>query len=178
MEQKRKNKHGVYVGRLNPMHLGHEAVIAKMLEQFGTENSLLVLGSSTASFSQRHFFSFEERKEFVRNIFPELEIIGLPDFPTDKQWLSELDKIFLAKGFDPREIVFFGGSREDLAYFFKTDKMCQIFDRFNGTTPIISATQVRKLLASAEPVEHLLNPLIARKVKELFLQKQKQLKKK
>ncbi len=167
-------KQAVYVGRFNPMHLGHEAVIAAMLKQFGAENCLLILGSSTAPFSLRHFFSFAERTDFVKTVFPKLKIIGLPDFPTDQQWLAELDKILLAKNFDPAEVVFFGGSPDDLVWFLEAGRACQILNRFDGTTPIISATQVRELLANDKPIKNFLNPLITNKVKKLFAEKLKE----
>jgi bifunctional NMN adenylyltransferase/nudix hydrolase len=169
----KKPKQAVYVGRFNPIHLGHEAVIAKMLEQFGTENSLLILGSSTADFSERHFFSFKERTDFIKTIFPELPIVGLPDFPTDQQWLFELDKILLAKNFDPAEVAFFGGCPADLVCFLETGRTCQVLNRFDGTTPIISATQVRALLSNNKSIKNFLNPLITNKVKNLFAEKHK-----
>lgn len=168
MTNEKISRRGVYIGRLNPIHLGHEAVIKEMLGQFGAENCLLILGSSTSSFSQRHFFSFGERKNFVKKIFPELEIFGLPDFPTDEQWLFELDKLLLGKNFDPKDTVFFGGCEQDLVWFLETERQCQILNRFDGTTPIVSATQIRHLLASNEPVDHFLNPLIVNEVKNLF----------
>ncbi|NTV41075.1 MAG: adenylyltransferase/cytidyltransferase family protein [Candidatus Moranbacteria bacterium] len=172
MQNNKIADHGVYVGRFNPIHLGHEAVIAKMLERFGVKNSLLILGSSTAPFSQRHFFSYSERIAFIKTIFPQLEIADLPDFPTDEQWLSELDKILLAKNFDPANTVFFGGYEQDLIWFLEAGRQCEILNRFDGTTPIISATQVRELLASNEPTENLLNPIINNKVRKIFTKKQ------
>ncbi|MEI7621286.1 MAG: hypothetical protein WCJ51_02005 [Candidatus Moraniibacteriota bacterium] len=170
------SNHGVFVGRLNPMHLGHEAVIAKMLQQFGIENSLLILGSSSAPFSLRNFFSVAERKKFVQSIFPDLAIICLPDFPTDAQWLAELDKLLLAKKFDPAKTVFFGGCNADLAFFLDAGRKCQILNRVDGTTPTISATQVRALLLSNGSLKGFLNPLIIEKVKKLFAQKRSRLK--
>ncbi len=168
MQNNKIAKHGVYVGRFNPMHLGHEAVITEMLKKFGFENSLLILGSSDAPFSKRHFFSFEERKQFIQKIFPKLKVIGLSDFPTDEQWLAGLDEILIAKNFDLAKTVFFGGCEQDLAWFLDAGRQCEIFNRFDGTTPIVSATQVRKLLASSKPVKQLLNPLVTEEITKTF----------
>lgn len=164
--------HGVFVGRFNPIHLGHEAVIAKMLQQFGAENSLLILGSSNAPFSLRNFFSAAERKKFIQIVFPDLAITGLSDFPTDAQWLTELDKLLLARKFDPAKTVFFGGCNADLAFFLDAGRKCQILNRFDGTTPTVSATQVRELLSNDKSIKNFLNPLIASEVQEIFIQKQ------
>lgn len=56
---------GVYIGRLNPIHRGHQRVINKMLEEH-EEDHLLLVGSSTAPFSLRNYFSYAERSQFIR----------------------------------------------------------------------------------------------------------------
>ena len=171
------SKHGAYVGRINPLHLGHEAVGEEMLKQFGVENSMLIMGSSNTPFSLRHFFSYEERRGFVKKVFPELKIVGLPDYPTDKEWLVAMDDLLIARGFDPLEVVFFGGCEEDILFFYDAGRKCHILNRFDGTTPKISATEVRDCLIYGRSLEGMINPLIAGDVRDLFAQKWERFKK-
>jgi len=167
------DKYGVYVGRINPLHLGHEAVAGKMLKMFGSDNSLMVIGSSTAPFSLRHFFSYEERENFAKKIFPNLKVVGLPDYPTDKEWLIALDDILFANGFDLERTVFFGGCKEDVSFFIDAGRECHIIDRFDGTTPVISATEIRERLVDDQSIGGMVNSIIEDEVRTLFAEKQK-----
>ena len=77
-----KNSSAVFLGRMNPIHAGHEKVISEMVNQFGIGNSLVIIGSSSADFSLRNYFSYQERRRFIKTIFPQLEVVGLPDYST------------------------------------------------------------------------------------------------
>ncbi len=57
----------VYCGRFNPVHAGHEAVINTMIEQFGIENIIVIIGSSNTAQSLRHFFHTMNVKILFRN---------------------------------------------------------------------------------------------------------------
>lgn len=170
-------KYGAYLGRLNPIHLGHEVIAREMIGQFGVENSLMLIGSSNAIFSLRNFFSYEERRGFAKRIFPDIKMVGLPDYSTDREWLTALDDLLFAVGFNPEEVIFFGGCEEDLRFFLDADRDCYVINRFDGSTPKISATEIRDCLIHSRPVEDMLNPLIAEEVREIFLKKWEKFKK-
>ena len=53
----------VFIGRFQPIHLGHEAIIRKAFEI--SNHVIILVGSSTASRSLRNPFSFAERKEMI-----------------------------------------------------------------------------------------------------------------
>jgi len=72
-----KYDYAVFIGRFQPLHLGHEAIIRKGLEI--ANHVLIVVGSSTASRSLRNPFTFEERKTMI-----ELAV-GEMGFP--RKWL-------------------------------------------------------------------------------------------
>jgi bifunctional NMN adenylyltransferase/nudix hydrolase len=84
---------GVFIGRFQPFHLGHQFIIQKALEQVGS--LLIVIGSAQDSHrSLKNPFTFEERKILIRDnlkfFLPPKElsrvnIIGVPDFPNDDQ---------------------------------------------------------------------------------------------
>lgn len=102
----------VAVGRYNPMHLGHEKIFESMLQGAGNNGCLAIIGSSNAGFSLRHYFSYEERRRFIKMIFSDLKIVGLPDYPTDQEWLMALDDILRAMGVKPEQVVFSAAARK------------------------------------------------------------------
>lgn len=163
---------GVFVGRLCPIHLGHEAVIREMIRMSGSEHHcLLMIGSANSELSLRHFFSYSERRGFAKVLFPHLPIVGLPDYESDGEWLQALDDILTAAGMDPKEVVFFGGCEEDISFFADAGRKYQVLNRFDGTTPKISATEVRDCLIHDRSLDGLVNPAIQKYVKELFADK-------
>jgi phosphopantetheine adenylyltransferase len=170
-------KFAVYCGRFNPMHFGHGAVVNEMISKFGVENCMLVVGSCNAGFSLRHFFSYQERRGFIKKAFPEMKVVGLPDYPTDEEWLVALDDLISTTGVNPAEVVFFGGCEEDILFFFEVGRNCQIINRFDGTTPKISATEVRDCLIYGRSLDGMVDPVVADEVQSLFRQKWERFKK-
>lgn len=55
--------YAVFIGRFQPLHRGHEAILQKAFEI--SNHTLIIVGSSTASRSLRNPFSFEERKTMI-----------------------------------------------------------------------------------------------------------------
>lgn len=158
-----------YCGRFNPIHIGHEAVIGEMLRIFGPARSRVIVGSANTSQSLRHFFSYEERRSLIKAVFPYLMTMPLGDFPfSDDEWIVALDDLLISSGMDPNKTVFFGGCEEDIVFFLKLNRKCHILNRFDGTTPKVSATEVRDSLIHERSMENFLNPLIREKVQDLF----------
>lgn len=174
------NTFGVYVGRFNPIHRGHGVVIQKMLETCGLKQSLLVIGSANASFSLRHFYSYCERRGIILSLFPELRVVGLPDFPDDDgAWLTALDDLIRLAGADPREVTYFGGCEEDVRFFLEDGRHCVIVSRFGDDLVGLSATRVRDALIHKRDAElyELLIPGSLPQIKTLFTKKWEEFKK-
>jgi len=171
----KKNKFGCFVGRMCPIHLGHKKIIEKMMDE--AEKCLVVMGSANHALSMRHVFSYEERRNLVKKIFPSMPVVGLADFSTDGEWIVALDDILSAAGMDPAETVFFGGCQEDIQFFLDAGRKTAILNRFDGSTPKISATEVRDALVYGRSLDGLLDPLIQQEVKELFAGKWEKLNK-
>lgn len=165
---------------MNPIHLGHEQIINHMLDTYGPEGSTIIVGSSNTPQSLRHFFDLEERCGFIQMLYPDVEILSIPDHPTDSAWLLDLDQKVEAKGGrgSVAEARFFGGSQEDVEFFLNTGRNVIILNRFDGTTPTISATEVRDALIEKRPVDELLNPQVAGHISELFARKWQEFKRK
>jgi|GEM_PF-685016 len=167
---------GIFVGRFSPVHLGHAVVIRNMVEVCGLSRSLVVLGSSNAPMSFRHLFSYEDRRGFIKKLFPEIPVIGLPDYPTNEEWLLALDDIirlcqddiFKIKHINPLRATYFGGCEEDVHFFLEFHRKCQLLNRFDGSTPKISATEVRDALIQGRSLENLLDSSVIEDVKRVF----------
>lgn len=171
----------VYTWRLCPAHLWHEMIINLMRERF-RDKFLLILWSSTANFSLRNFFNYEERRGFVKKIFPDQGVVGLSDYSTDREWLLALDdmisNIFKISHEDiKKKVVFAWWCHEDIDFFLQDWRQIEIVNRFDWSTPKISATEVRDALIYDRNLDWLLNPIIASDIKDLFKTKWEKFKK-
>jgi nicotinic acid mononucleotide adenylyltransferase len=156
-----------YVGRLNPMHLGHQALIEVLVEAF-PENHLILVGSCSHPVSIRHLFKFSDRARFISKVFPSARIAPLPDFDNDEEWFHAMDKIMCAAGMDPSKTVFIGGCEEDVSFYHGRGFIVEIINRFGGVTKNVSGTEVRDTLIQGRSLRSLLDPRIISDVKETF----------
>lgn len=173
-------KYGLYLGRFNPIHARHVEMIELMLSKYEPKNCLLVVGSSSAPFSLRNFFSYEERRGFILKLFPDIRLVGLPDYSTDSEWLKALDDVTTASGLTPDDITYFGGCEEDIRFFLDKGRGYFLLDRFNsgGTVvPKLSATEVRDALIHDKSLEGMVDRRIVEDVKKLFKEKWERFKK-
>lgn len=162
---------GIFLGRLCPIHLGHEAVIDQMIKE--CDISLILIGSCNSNISIRNLFSYKERRELIKLIYPDISIIGLPDYHNTDEWFTHLnDIIYIVFGYgkkiDHNEFKFYGGCEQDVEFFISNNYQVKIINRFDGSTPKISATEVRDCLIMNRNLDGLLNPLIIKRTKEIF----------
>lgn len=179
---------GVYIGRFNPPHLGHQEVVNKMLEEHG-QNHLVVVGSAFAESSLHNPFMYYERKQLLLQLFPNLNIVGLGDYPNnDDLWFDNLRillkhhtgrrAILPARGWsDKQHIVeetghdvrptFYGGCVQDLYYMQKYGYQHEIINRFTGEIKA-SATEVKDALIHDRDLTNLLDPVIMEEVQRKF----------
>lgn len=170
-------KSAVYVGRFNPIHVGHVSIIEKMLELYSPDNTLVIIGSSNTPQSLRHFFSYEERRSLIKKIFPDIRLVGLPDYADDKTWLYALNDILKLANIDVNNTIFFGGSNEDIRFFNDAGYNVEIVNRFEGPNARISATEVRDALMLGKPLLGLVHSEIQSDLEELFKKKWENFKK-
>jgi nicotinamide-nucleotide adenylyltransferase len=67
----------VFLGRFQPMHLGHHKVIESRRERH--ERFLVAVGSADREREEENPLSFEERKKIIRTCFPDLEVMPVED---------------------------------------------------------------------------------------------------
>lgn len=70
----KKYKCGLYIGRFQPIHIGHEAIIRQMLNECDTV--IIAIGSAQESGTERNPFTFEQRADLIINVFYQYIISG------------------------------------------------------------------------------------------------------
>lgn len=102
--------HGLVIGRFQPLHKGHEALIKAAIED--CVDVTVGIGSSTAKPSVQDPFSLDERKAMIHAVFgDQVRIVAIPDIhdpPNYADHVFELtgpvDKVF---GNDDRTLMLF-----------------------------------------------------------------------
>lgn len=129
----------VYLGRFAPFHDGHKLLLTRLIEKFGIENCLILIGSTNV-LNDRTPFSFIARRKMILKEFPGIKIMPVPDFNDDDVWLSEVEKLQNSLG---ARLIFYGGSLEDLKILSKKFETVVLIDRFTEGKNI-SATKIRQ----------------------------------
>lgn len=142
----------VYVGRFNPPHNGHVKVIREMLNDFGENNSIVLIGSCTESNTLNNIFSYQQRREMLREMFYGLYIAGVPDFPNNNlAWFSYIKDLIRLKtnGID-KDIVFYGGSEADTFYAVDGGFKTKVITRYDKVK--ISSSEIKDKLIREESI--------------------------
>lgn len=137
-----KNNTGLIVMRGQPLHNGHISLINLMLKE--CNNCNIVLGSIQESGTERNPFTFEERKQMIKNIYGDkINIYGVEDIPNNNElWL----KTIFSKIKNKVDIYYCGD--DDNGIFFKNDiKTIRKLDRNNQKEDLkISGTEIREMI--------------------------------
>lgn len=142
----------IFIGRFQPFHNGHLAVIRKGLQE--AKHVLVLVGSTNRAKSVRDPFSFDERATMIRLSLPDvahrLIIEPLPDsLYNDHAWLRNVhytvDVVATRMDLGPTaQIGLIGHSKDHSSYYLK------LFPDWGGIAVAnfagINATQIRKIL--------------------------------
>ena len=108
----------VIIGRFQPMHNGHKALITKALAE--NDQVLILIGSVNKARDFNNPFSFTERLQMITNVFAEvdgdLRIHGLKDKPTEDEWLQEVIANVIAREEDPSKVVLYTSEKDEEFY--------------------------------------------------------------
>ncbi len=156
------------VMRIQPMHNGHKLLIESMLQS--SDKTIVAIGSTQISRTDNNPYTYEERVQMIRKVFPNDEVLVLPlvDIGASKkvQWtsyvLQEVNRHF---GLTPTD--YYTGSQAD-AYWFE------------GTLPIhivcrekegqgISATTIREKIKAKESLLGIIPQEVEEFTKEIEL---------
>ena len=158
----------VFIGRFQPFHNGHKAVIEAALEQ--AKEVVVVVGSSFAARNIRNPFTFEERKAMIEAVFPNetasmyntfgalqqgprLHIVPVSDYPyDDNKWVNAIQKIVDETVPHAQDVGLIGHSKDSTSYYLN------IFPRWKNHVEVpnidgINATDIRKALFDANDYE-------------------------
>lgn len=95
-------KRALYIGRFNPLHLGHLKAIEYILDSEKNSIDQLIVGIGTAqeSFTISNPFTAGERFEFILQALREMKvpsekflIVPIPDLNNNNQWISYVQSL-------------------------------------------------------------------------------------
>jgi bifunctional NMN adenylyltransferase/nudix hydrolase len=146
----------VFIGRFQPVHIGHEAILKRCAEL--ADNVIILVGSSTASRSVRNPFTFRERLDMLNTAVEALDptdevqwyVRGIPDSAYNfHDWLtrakSTVNEVLnhLTTG-DLPKVTIVGHYKDDTSYlnFFPGWDLTLMTAQKGG----VSSTQVRQTL--------------------------------
>lgn len=121
------NDVAVFIGRFQPLHIGHCTVIRAALQS--AQYVVVVVGSSFAPRNIRNMFTFEERKQMIAAEFPDqigtrLIVIGIADYPyNDQKWIAAVNDAVYNKAFDNDitncKVTLIGHNKDHSSYYLK-----------------------------------------------------------
>lgn len=139
----------VFIGRFQPFHNGHAAVIRTALEQ--AKEVVVVVGSSFAARNIRNPFTFQERKEMIKSVFPteRVKVVPVSDYPyDDNKWVKAIQKVVDETIPHAQDVGLIGHSKDSSSYYLK------IFPRWKNHVEVpnvdnINATDIRKVILTS-----------------------------
>lgn len=154
-------KVGLFHGRFNHIHLGHQKIIDRMLDE--CDQSILLIGNCQAQRTDRNPFNVLERIDLIRRIYNNHSnlIIGffpdLPEVPQTEQeyskwgdWILEFAKFWL-NGQVPD--VIYGGDETKLDWLYKNHLDNLRFVKVPRQELPISSTSLKELLQKGKEEE-------------------------
>jgi len=116
-----KKKYGIFMGRMQPFHLGHQAVINEIL--LDGLIPVIVLGSSNLDRDlTKNPLTFEQRKELIQLVYPNIEIVFIKswDYLNWTKWYRELfHDIYVQSSIEPKKeaIIYYNEKEIDRCSF-------------------------------------------------------------
>lgn len=108
----------VFLGRMQPFHNGHAAVIDMALEK--AKEVVVVVGSSFAARNTRNPFTFEERKAMIKAVFPtdRVKVVPVSDYPyDDNKWIAAVQRVVKEAVPNAKDIGLIGHSKDSTSYY-------------------------------------------------------------
>jgi len=155
----------VFIGRMQPFHNGHKAVIDKALEN--AHEVVVVLGSCFQARSTKNPFTFVERKAMIDAVYgdqfdyagsqgriktPRVKVVPVMDYPyDDNAWVSAVQNVvngaITSSGWSdyPKKVGLIGHSKDSSSYYLK------IFPQWRNHVEVenvddINATDIRNVM--------------------------------
>lgn len=121
----------VFIGRFQPFHNGHKAIIDSALKQ--AKEVIVVVGSSFAARDTRNPFTFEERKAMIEACYPDdgtlkqahkrVKVVPVCDYPyDDSKWVAAVQNVVngaVSWSADPIRIGLIGHEKDGTSFYLK-----------------------------------------------------------
>jgi nicotinamide mononucleotide adenylyltransferase len=158
---------GIFVGRLQPLHNGHVQQIRSMIDEFGSNSSLVVIGSIQEHGTEKNPFPYRLRYRWVSTLFPMVNVLGMPDFVNDDEgWLNYLqDLMRLLWGDGKITPIVHVGSNEDAAIYHGIGLKTKVMPRGND---FYCGTKIRECLTNGDNISGLVPAEIKESVRDAF----------
>ena len=140
----------VFIGRFQPFHNGHKAIVDAAIKQ--AKEVIIVVGSSFASRNIRNPFTFEERRQMIKSVFPgnNVKVVPVSDYPyDDNKWVRAVQNVVhgaLAWSADPIRIGLIGHEKDGSSYYLKIFKPLGWGNVSVANVDGINATDIRVAL--------------------------------
>lgn len=142
----------VFIGRFEPFHLGHFAILQRALAL--AERVVVLVGSAEAPRSAKNPWSFAERAVMIQAALgaDAARVTALPlrdHLYNENAWLAEAQAQVASVASDAKNIGLFGLSKDASSYYLKAFPQWALVDA--ASVPLLSATELRRHLFSEEP---------------------------
>lgn len=152
-------KTAVFIGRFQPFHKGHKAIVDDALKV--ADEVIVVVGSSFGPPTIRNPFTFETRKRMIKAVFPQdnVKVVPVMDYPyNDTKWIKAVkmavasNRMFTA---DPETTLLVGYSKDETSYYLN---MFPSWDSFDPGSPftidgeMLNSTDLREQMFTNEDV--------------------------
>ncbi len=149
-------KVGVYIGRFQPLHIGHLTVIEHMMSHY--HHIIVMVGSVNQAASIKNPFDFELRKSWIetcyklmaakKQLVPKLTILPLNDYRyREQKWENELEKKVQNAITHSDTVTLVGHEKDQSSYYLKS--FPQWASEGIAQSISISATTIRNAWFSA-----------------------------
>lgn len=169
---------GLTIMRAQPLHIGHQKLIDKMLRECGKVT--VILGSVQEQGTDRNPYAYILRKQMIQKTYADhpfvskMTILGMFDINNPTQWAAfVLD--FLQESFPEMPIpdVYYAGSEYDAQWFRGAIANIRIENRVDYSFPYVSGSMVRDMIKIGDKRWHDFVPAAIHEIIENELKKQK-----
>jgi len=149
MTIEKRMDYAVFIGRFQPMHIGHEQVINTAL---GVANRvIIIIGSANRSRTPKNPWTVQERADMIRSVFPDTDrvrIVHMNDQSNDQKWVGSVqDAVSIAKltdGWkDITNIAIIGHNKDESSFYLKMFPQWTSLD--HNMNEVVHATDLREL---------------------------------
>jgi len=151
--------HLVFIGRFEPFHHGHRAVIERALTL--ASRVIVLVGSANKPRTNRNPWNAHEREVMIRESFPEsrdrILVRPLRDhLYNETQWVTEVQRIVHAASEGSQKVGLIGYSKDRTSYYLKSFPQWKLVEAPNVEG--VSATELRHslFLMDEDPGQRLL----------------------